>query len=40
MIIIVYHLMFDSSYDIIIMDNNHDPKNNDGQALGVHLDVQ
>ena len=31
--------MADSSFDTIIMDNSHDPKNDDGQALAVHPDV-
>ena len=31
--------MPDSSLDTIIMDNSHDPKNDDGQASAVHPDV-
>ena len=31
--------MSDSSFDTIIMDNSHDPQNDDGEALAVHPDV-
>ena len=31
--------MSDSSFDKIIMDNNHNPKNDNGEALAVHPDV-
>ena len=31
--------MSDSFFDTIIMDNSHDPKNVDGEALAVHPDV-
>ena len=29
----------DTSVNTIIMDNSHDPKNDDGQASDVHPDV-
>ena len=31
--------MYDTSFYTIIIDNSHDPKNDDGQASAVHLDV-
>ena len=31
--------MSDTSFNTIIMDNSHDPKNDDGQASDVHPDV-
>ena len=31
--------MSDSSFDTIIMGNSHDPKNDDGEALAGHPDV-
>ena len=31
--------MSDGSFYTIIMDNSHDPKNDDGEALAVHPDV-
>ena len=32
--------MSDTSFNTIIMDNSHDPKNDDVQASVVHADVQ
>ena len=29
--------MYDTSFNTIIMDNSHDPKNDDGQASAVYF---
>ena len=31
--------MSDTSFNTIIMDNSHDPKNDNGQASAIHADV-